>query len=85
LSYLVMGYRMSNQAALGQYSPYYLMHGRQPLITGTAAKQLLGEPIDFDEPEQWVRACEQRAQVLHQKYVVVPVISRGLPPAAIHV
>jgi hypothetical protein len=54
LPYLVMGYRMSNQAALGPYSPYYLMHGRQPLMTGAAAKQLLGEPIDFDEPEQWV-------------------------------
>jgi hypothetical protein len=31
LLYLVMGYRISNQAALGQYFPYYLMHGRQPL------------------------------------------------------
>jgi hypothetical protein len=66
LPYLVMGYRMSNQAALGQYSSYYPMHGRQPLMTGAAAKPLLGEPIDFDEPEQWVRACKQRAQVLRR-------------------
>jgi hypothetical protein len=66
LPYLLMGYRMSNQAALGQYFPYYQMHGLQPLITGAAAKQLLGEPIDFNEPEQWVRSCEQRAQVLRR-------------------
>jgi hypothetical protein len=66
LPYLVMSYRISNQAALGQYSPYYLMHGRQPLMMGAVAKQLLGEPIDFDKPEQWVRACEQRAQVLRR-------------------
>jgi transposase InsO family protein len=48
LPYLVMGYRMSNQAVLGGYSPYFLMHGRQPMLTGQAARQLLGEPIDFD-------------------------------------
>jgi hypothetical protein len=35
-------------------------------MTEAAAKQLLGKPIDFDEPEQWVRACEQRAQVLRR-------------------
>jgi hypothetical protein len=75
LPYLVMGYRMSNQAALGQYSPYYLMHGRQPLMTGAAVKQLVGEPIDFDEPEQWVRACEQRAQVLRRD---MPLALRNL-------
>jgi hypothetical protein len=28
LPYLVMGFRISNQAALGSYSPYFLMHGR---------------------------------------------------------
>jgi hypothetical protein len=66
LLYLVMGYCMSNQAALGQYSSYYLMHGRQPLMTGAAAKQLLGEPINFDVAEQWVRACKQRAHVLRR-------------------
>jgi hypothetical protein len=27
----------------------------------------LGEPIDFDSPEQWVKACEQRAKVLKRK------------------
>jgi hypothetical protein len=35
-------------------------------MTGAAAKQLLGEPINFDKPEQWVRACKQRAQVLRR-------------------
>jgi transposase InsO family protein len=60
LPYPVMGYRMSNQAALGGYSPYFLMHGRQPMLTGQAACQLLGEPIDFDSPEQWGK----RAKVL---------------------
>jgi transposase InsO family protein len=67
LPYLVMGYRMSNQAALGGYSPYFLMHGRQPMLTGQAARQLLGELIDFDSPEQWVKACKQRAEVLKRE------------------
>jgi hypothetical protein len=63
----VMGYRMSNQAALGGYSPYLLMHRRQPMLTGQVARQLLREPIDFDFPEQWVKACEQRAKVLKRE------------------
>jgi hypothetical protein len=66
LPYLVMGYCMSNQTALGGYSPYFLMHGRQPMLTGQAARQLPGDPIDFDSPEQWVKACEQRAEVLNR-------------------
>jgi hypothetical protein len=61
LPYLVMGYRMSNQAALGGYSPYFPMHGRQPMLTGQAARQL------FDSPEQWVKACEHRAEVLKRE------------------
>jgi hypothetical protein len=67
LPYLVMGYRISNQAALGGYSPYFLMHDRQPMLTGQAARQLLKEPIDFDSPKQWVKACEQRAEVLKRE------------------
>jgi hypothetical protein len=61
LPYLVMGYRMSNHAALGGYFPYFLMHGRQPMSTGQAARQLLRKPIDFNSPEQWVKACKQQA------------------------
>jgi hypothetical protein len=67
LPYLVMGYRISNHAALGGYSPYFLMHGRQTMLKGQAARQLLGEPIDFDSPEQWVKAYEQQAEVLKRE------------------
>jgi hypothetical protein len=67
LLYLVMGYRMSNQAALGGYFPYFVLHGRQPMLTGQTARQLLEAPIDFDSPEQWVKACEQRSEVLKKE------------------
>ena len=67
LPYLAMGYRMSPQAALGGYSPYFLLYGRHPMLTGEAVKQLLGTPVDFDSPEQWVAACQQRAEVLQRE------------------
>ena len=67
LPYLAMGYRMSPQAALGGYSPYFLLHGRHPMMTGEAVKQLVGAPVDFDSPEQWVAACHQRAEVLRKE------------------
>ena len=67
LPYLAMGYRMSPQAALGGYSPYFLLHGRHPMLTGEAVKQLVGTPVDFDTPEQWVEACQQRAVVLQRE------------------
>ena len=67
LPYLAMGYRMSPQAALGGYSPYFLLHGRHPMLTGEAVKQLVGTPVDFDSPEQWVTACQQRAEVLQKE------------------
>ncbi|GAQ93458.1 hypothetical protein KFL_015450020, partial [Klebsormidium nitens] len=68
LPYLAMGYRMSPQAALGGYSPYFLLHGRHPMLTGEAVKwQLVGTPIDFDTPEQCVEACQQRAVVLQRE------------------
>ena len=54
LPWMVMGYRMSPQAALGGYSPYYLMFGREPMLTGAAAQRLLGEPVDFDSPDVWM-------------------------------
>ena len=67
LPYLAMGYRMSPQAALGGYSPYFLLYGRHPMLTGEAVKQLLGAPVDFDSPEQWATACHQRAEVLRRE------------------
>jgi hypothetical protein len=44
-----------------------MMHGRQPMLTGQAARQLLEEPFDFDSSEQWVKSCEQRAKVLKRE------------------
>ncbi|GAQ89454.1 putative retrotransposon protein [Klebsormidium nitens] len=67
LPYLAMGYRMSPKTALGGYSPYFLLHGRHPMLTGEAVKQLVGTPVDFDTPEQWVAACHQRAEVLQRE------------------
>ena len=67
LPYLVMGYRMSPQGALAGYSPYFIMFGRRPMLTGEAARKLLGEPVDFDDPAVWVQACEQRAEVLKRE------------------
>ena len=67
LPYLAMGYRMSPQAALGGYSPYFLLHGRHPMLTGEAVKQLVGEPVDFDSAEYWVKACHQRAEALKKE------------------
>ena len=42
LPWIIMGYRMSKQAALAGYSPYFLLFGREPMLTGAAARHAIG-------------------------------------------
>jgi hypothetical protein len=39
----------------------YFVWGKGKIV---GPEYLLGKPIDLGKPEQWVQACEQRAQVL---------------------
>lgn len=42
-----MGYNFSAQASLAGFSPYQLLHGRDPMVPG-AIKVAVVEPLDLD-------------------------------------
>jgi transposase InsO family protein len=63
LPWLAMGYRLSRQAALGTFSPYFLLFGRHPVLPG-ATQQLMIESVDLDDPKVWNQVITQRAELL---------------------
>jgi hypothetical protein len=58
LPWIVMGYRMSPQAAL-RFSPYYLLYGRQPVVP-PAIRERLSAPINFDDQDAAMRSIIER-------------------------
>jgi transposase InsO family protein len=49
LCWIAMGYRMSRQASLAGYSPYFLLFGRWPIV-GAKVQDVLAAVVDLDDP-----------------------------------
>ena len=62
LPYIAMGYRMSKQAALANYSPYFLLYGREPTL-GINIQQKCQQVVDLDNPDVWLQVVTDRARV----------------------
>lgn len=60
LPYILMGYRFSNQAALSNYSPYFLLFGRHPVLPSTIA-HTMQQVVNLDDPDVWADVISQRA------------------------
>lgn len=63
LPYILLGYRVSTQAALASFSPYYLLFGRPPVIPAVA-KDVFTKPLDLDtDVEACVLQLQQRGEL----------------------
>jgi hypothetical protein len=60
-----MGYDFSAQAFLAGFSPYQLLHGRNPLVPG-AIKVAVVEPLDLDQPARLEALVAQRAAMFQR-------------------
>ena len=74
LPYIAMGYRMSKQAALSNYSPYFLLYGREPTL-GINIQAKCSQPVDLDSPEIWLQVITERAKVFARE---MPMAMRNL-------
>ena len=54
--WITMGYRFSNQASLGHYSPYYLLFGRTPPLPGSQMTST--PPDDADIPDMLLQRAD---------------------------
>jgi hypothetical protein len=66
LCWIAMGYRMDRQNSLADYSPYFLLFGRWPIV-GTAIKKVYSKVVDLDDPKTWARVVEERARLFEQE------------------
>ena len=62
LPYIAMGYRMSRQAALSNYSPYFLLFGREPTL-GISIQSKCQQVVDLDDPTTWLAVVTDRAKI----------------------
>jgi hypothetical protein len=60
-----MGYRMSRQAALAGFSPYYLLFGRHPIV-GSKVRDVIQNVVDLDDPAIWARVVSDRAKLFER-------------------
>jgi hypothetical protein len=60
--WLAMGYRLSCQASLTSFSPYFLLYG-QDLDLPTTICCESSEVVNLDDPEMWLKVCFQRAKL----------------------
>jgi hypothetical protein len=60
-----MGYNFSVQTSLAGFSPYQLLHGREPVMPG-ALKVAVQEPLDMDDPKRLVALVAERAARFQQ-------------------
>jgi hypothetical protein len=63
LQYALLGYRCSEHSRTG-YSPYFMLHGVQPVIP-PAARNVFTGPVDLDDREQTAAFLAERAVALH--------------------
>ena len=77
LPWIVMGYRMSPQAAL-RFAPYYLLYGRAPVVP-PAIRERMYEPLDFDCPEKAMQSVVERAALFRR---LMPLALENLAVAA---
>lgn len=69
-----MGYRFSQQAPLASFSPYFMLYGRE-LDLPAAIRRDSAEVVNLDDPDMWVRACSQRAEMFQR---VMPMAFENL-------
>jgi hypothetical protein len=60
-----MGYRMSRQASLVGFSPYYLLFGRHSIV-GSKVRDIIQNVVDLDEPAIWARIVSDRAKLFEK-------------------
>ena len=72
-----MGYRMSKQFALGDYSPYFLMFGRYPVV-GANLRDLINTSVDLDDPDMWAEVIAHRAEEFRK---AIPIAFSNLQAA----
>ncbi|CAI5474225.1 unnamed protein product [Closterium sp. Yama58-4] len=65
LPWVVAGYRFSKQAALKDFSPYYLLLGREPILP-IDAPRVLTDVVTMSSDEAWVGLAEARARYLRE-------------------
>ncbi|CAI5468770.1 unnamed protein product [Closterium sp. Yama58-4] len=63
LHWVVAGYRFSKQAALRDYSPYYLLYGRQPMLPVNSPK-VLTDVVKAGTAENWAALADCRTRYL---------------------
>ncbi|GAQ80426.1 hypothetical protein KFL_000540030 [Klebsormidium nitens] len=69
LQWIALGYRMSRQASLWGYSPYYMLFGRHPIV-GSKVRDVLQEPVDLDDPILCAKFLHDRAELFKE---IVPM------------
>ncbi|GAQ93509.1 hypothetical protein KFL_015960010, partial [Klebsormidium nitens] len=65
LPWIAMGYRMSRQAFLGGFSPYYLLFGRHPIV-GSKVRDIIQNVVNLDDPAVWARVMSDRAKLFEK-------------------
>jgi hypothetical protein len=66
LCWIAMGYRMSRQASLAGYLPYFLLFGGWPIVRAKV-RDVLAAVVDLDDPQVWGRVVEDRAQLFKRE------------------
>ena len=66
LCWIAMGYRMSRQASLAGYSPYFLLFGRWPIV-GAKVRDVLHTVVDLDDPQVWANVVQERARLFREE------------------
>jgi hypothetical protein len=74
LLYIAMGYRMSKQASLSHFSPYFLLFGKHPIPPSFIAAQM-DQVVDLDFPSTWAKFIAKRV-VLFKR--VMPMAMENL-------
>ena len=77
IPWIAMGYRMSKQVALGDYSPYFLLFGRNPVV-GATLREMVNTTVDLDDPKLWHAVVTARAEIFRK---AIPIAFSNLQAA----
>ena len=72
--WIAMGYRATKHASLLNYSPYFLLYGREPLFTPRVRAQL-EPPLDLDNADTWFQTILRRSRIFE---TVMPIAMNNL-------